>query len=178
MPTSVIVMSDAEKTEASIPLIEERVTVDKRVVETGRVRIRSVVDEKLVRVSEVLERDDVTIERVAVNREVTEAPEPREDNGVLIVPLLEEVVVVEKRLVLREELHIRRVPKRERVEEAVRLRKMRAEVDRVGCTSVADNTSVERQPEPPSGSRGPGLHRKEPVRQRRKGSRENEAKGG
>jgi hypothetical protein len=60
----------------------------------------------------------------------------------------------------------------------VRLRKMRAEVDRVGCTSVADNTSVGRQQDPLSASRGPELHRKEPVRQRRKGSRENEAKGG
>lgn len=165
-------MSDADKPETSIPLVEERVTVDKRLVETGKVRIRSVVDEKLVRVSEELERDDVTIERVAVNREVTEPPRTREENGVLIVPILEEVVVVEKRLVLKEELHVRRNPKRERVDEAVRLRSMRAEVERVASTSAAASTDVEREPEPQPDSRGPGLHRKEPVIQRHKSSRD------
>ena len=165
-------MNDADKPEASIPLVEEHVTVDKRLLETGKVRIRSVVDEKLVRVSEELERDDVTIERVAVNREVTEPPRTREENGVLIVPLLEEVVVVEKRLVLKEELHVRRNPKRERVDESVRLRAMRAEVDRVAAASPATNTEVEREPEPQAGPRRPVLHRKAPLLQEHKNSRD------
>src|SRR5436305_15205604 len=114
-------MSESETPEASIPLVEEHVTVNKRVVETGRVRIRTVVDERLARVRTDLERDDVTVERVAVNREVAEPPQTREENGVLIVPILEEVVVIEKRLFLKEELHVHRNRKRERVEEAVRL---------------------------------------------------------
>ena len=148
-------MSDSEKNEDCIPLVEERVTIDKRRVETGRVRIRSVVDEKLVRVGEELERDDVTIERVAVNREVTEPPATREEDGVLIVPILEEVVVVEKRLVLKEELRIHHNRKRERIEEAVRLKTMRAEVERVAS---------EREPESQPTSRRPTLHRKDPLR--------------
>jgi uncharacterized protein (TIGR02271 family) len=149
--------------ESSIPLVQEHVTVDKRVVETGRVRIRSVVDEKLVRVSEELERDDVTIERVPVNREVTEMPRSREENGVLIVPILEEVVVVEKRMMLKEELHIRRDPKRERVEEAVRLRSMRAEVERVTPPDEPPNSGYEDTLEPHSNLRRPRLRRKAPV---------------
>jgi uncharacterized protein (TIGR02271 family) len=158
-------MSDPDKSETSIPLVEEHVTVDKRVVETGRVRIRSTVDEKLVRVAEELERDDVIIERVAVNREVTEPPRSREEDGVLIVPILEEVVVVEKRLMLKEELHIHRNRKRERIDEAVRLKSMRAEVERVPSPAKIGS---EREPEPQPSSRRPTLHRKKPLIQPRK----------
>lgn len=59
-------MSQSDTAEVSIPLVQEHVKVNKRTVETGRVRIRSVVDEKLVRVAEDLEREDVIIERVPV----------------------------------------------------------------------------------------------------------------
>jgi uncharacterized protein (TIGR02271 family) len=162
-----MVMTESDRPETSIPLVQEHVTVDKRVVETGRVRIHSVIDEKLVRVSEELERDDVTIERVPVNREVTELPRSREENGVLIVPILEEVVVVEKRMMLKEELHIHRDPKRERVDEAVRLRSMRAEVERITPadppTNIADTADDKATPEPQSHPRRPRLRRKEPI---------------
>ena len=140
-------MTESPDAEASIPLAQENLTVAKRSVETGRVRIRTVVDEKLVRVSEQLERDDVTIERVSVNREVTQAPEVREENGVLIVPVLEEVVVVEKRLFLKEELHVHRNRRSEPVDEAVRVRSMRVETERVGPNEPASSA------EPSDGSR-------------------------
>ncbi len=156
-------MSDSDKREASLPLVEEQVTVGKRVVETGKVRIRSIVDEKLLRVAEELERDDVTIERVAVNREVTDPPATREEDGVLIVPVLEEVVVVEKRLVLKEELRIHRNRKRERIEEAVRLKSMRAEVERVPSPDATLNTGSEDEQESHPTSRKPKLNRKEPL---------------
>ena len=115
-------MIEREATSAALPLVQEQLSIEKRTVETGKVRIRTVVEEKLARVAEDLERDDVTIERVPVNREVTEVPQIREADGVLIVPVLEEVVFVEKRLVLKEELHIRRNRKRERFEQAVQLK--------------------------------------------------------
>src|SRR3569833_2551590 len=123
-------MTESPESEAAIPLVQEQLTVGKRAVETGRVRIRTVVDEKLMRVAEDLERDDVTIERVAVNSEVAEPPQIREEGGVLVIPILEEVVVVEKRLFLKEELRVHRNRKRERVEEAVRVKGMHAEIDR------------------------------------------------
>ena len=52
-------------------------------------------------------------------------------NGVTIVPVLEEVLFVEKRLVLKEELHIRRRVSSKTVEVPVTLRKERAVVERV-----------------------------------------------
>ncbi len=55
--------------------------------------------------------------------------------------------MIEKRLLLKEELRIHRNRKRERVEQAVRLKSMRAEVERIVPTaSDADG----RGPLPPS----------------------------
>ena len=55
----------------------------------------------------------------------------RTEDGVTIVPILEEVLFVEKRLVLKEELHIRRRVSTETVQVPVVLRKERAVVERV-----------------------------------------------
>lgn len=105
--------------------------VDKRSVATGKVRIRSVVDtiEDVARAS--LEGERVEINRVAIDREVEVAPQVRTEGDVVIVPVLEEVLVVEKRLVLKEELHIRRHATHENVEVPVTLRKQRAVIERV-----------------------------------------------
>jgi stress response protein YsnF len=51
---------------------------------------------------------------------------------VTIIPVLEEVLVVEKRLVLKEEVHIRSTTSGEDVEVPVTLRRQRAVVERVG----------------------------------------------
>ena len=59
---------------------------------------------------------------------MAERAEPESD--VTIVPVLEEVLVVEKRLVLKEEFHVRRCVETETVEVAVTLRKQRAIVER------------------------------------------------
>ena len=124
-------MPEPDETSEAIPLVEEKLSVEKRPIETGRVRIHTHVQEHLTRVEEELEREDVAIESVVINREVDEVPQVREENGVLIVPLVEEVLVVEKRLLLKQELHVRRNRQRETVGEAVRLRRMRAEVERL-----------------------------------------------
>jgi len=160
-------MTERTEIDTTIPLAEERVAIGKRSVETGRVRIRTVVDEKLARVSEELERDDVTIERVPVNEEVTQVPEIREEDGVLIVPLLEEVVVVEKRLVLKEELRVTRMRKRERVEQAVRLKTMDADVHRVHGAPPSDSASESPDRDVESVQSTPRLRRKEPPTPRR-----------
>ena len=53
-------------------------------------------------------REDCDVERVPVKRMIDQPAEIRQDGDTLIIPLMEEVLVVEKRLMLREELHIRR----------------------------------------------------------------------
>jgi Domain of unknown function (DUF2382) len=72
-----------------------------------------------------MQRETVEVTRVPVDKMVETAPEIRTEDDVTIVPVLEEVLVVEKRLVLKEELHIRRRVATEAVEVPVSLRKQR-----------------------------------------------------
>lgn len=90
-----------------IDVVREDVSVDKRVVERGRVRVRKIVREEQHVVDEPLLHEEAVIERVPVNRYVDEAPAIRRDGDELVVPCVEEVLVVEKRLLLREELRVR-----------------------------------------------------------------------
>jgi stress response protein YsnF len=78
-----------------------------------------------------LQEEMVEVTSVPVGREIDHAPEVRTENGVTIVSVVEEVLVVEKRLILKEELHIRRVIRTEDVEIPVELRKQKAEVEHI-----------------------------------------------
>jgi hypothetical protein len=116
--------------EEVIPLVEETATIGKREVLTGRVRVQTVTDtvEELARAD--VKRESVEVTRVPIDRMVETAPEVRTEGDVTILPVVEEVLVVEKRLVLKEELHIRRRVETENVEVPVSLRKQRAVVER------------------------------------------------
>jgi stress response protein YsnF len=117
--------------EEVIPLVEETTSISKREVVTGRVRVQTVTDtvEELARAD--VQRETVEVTRVPVDKMVEAAPEIRTEDDVTIVPVLEEVLVVKKRLVLKEELHIRRLVETETVEVPVSLRKQRAVVERI-----------------------------------------------
>lgn len=91
-----------------VELQEERLVARKTLEETGRVLIRKEVDEVPRRLEVDAYYEDVQIEHVPIGRVVKEQESPREEDGVYIVPVYEEQLVVVKRLVLREELHIRR----------------------------------------------------------------------
>ncbi|WP_375456132.1 YsnF/AvaK domain-containing protein [uncultured Methylobacterium sp.] len=129
--------SDAELTVA---LVEERARIDKRAVETGRVRIstRTEVGDHVLR--ESLRSDSVGVTRVLIDRTLAAGeavPVMRVEDGVTIIPVLEEILVVEKRLVLKEEVHIRQTTSGEDVEVPVTLRRQRAVVERVGLEGHA-----------------------------------------
>lgn len=114
-----------------IPLAEETARVEKRSATTGKLRIRTSVEEVEEVVAATLEGEVVDIVHVPIDREVSNVPAVRTENGVTIVPVLEEVLVVEKRLILKEELHIHRHAKRERIETPIKLRKQRVHIERV-----------------------------------------------
>jgi len=123
---------EAAETEV-IPLTEEMLHIDKREVATGRVRVSTTTDvvEEFAQAS--LERETVEVTRIPINRVVDQAPEVRTEDGVTIVPILEEVLVVEKRLVLKEELHVRKATTTDNLEVPVQLRKQRASVERTAA---------------------------------------------
>lgn len=72
-------------------------------------------------------------------------PVTRREGDVTIVPVLEEVLVVEKRLVLREEIHVRETLSREEVELPVSLRRQRATVEREEPSEAAPITPTDNR---------------------------------
>jgi len=117
-----------------LPIVEETLHVSKREVVTGRVRVRTVTDLSEERVRQELSGQHVEVERVPVDVLIERdaaPPEPRTEGDVTIVPILEEVLVVEKRLLLKEELRITCHRTTTVTEVAVPLRKQRAEIERL-----------------------------------------------
>jgi uncharacterized protein (TIGR02271 family) len=115
-----------------IPVVHEQLEVGRETVTTGRVRVRKEVRERIAHVEAPVVHDRVTGERVPVGREVDprDPPRGREEGDTLVVPVLEEVVVVEKRLVLREELRLVRVREESRVVHEVPLVEEQVVVER------------------------------------------------
>jgi len=122
-----------EVSEVTLPLREESVQVGTRETETGRVRISTQVEqhERWVDVSGWA--DEVAVERVSVNRVVDRAdpPKVREEGDTLVIPVLEETLVVEKRLVLHEELRLTRIRRNISRRQRVPLRRERVFVERL-----------------------------------------------
>jgi uncharacterized protein (TIGR02271 family) len=93
-----------------VPLVREDVTVGKRFVTTGKVRVRKVVRGHVAVVDEPVVREDVVVERVPIDRVVDAPPPPRHEGDTLVLPVVEEILVKQLRLV--EEI---RITKRHRV---------------------------------------------------------------
>ncbi len=92
----------------TIPVIEERARIEKELVETGRVVIRKTVHHDTQTVDVPTQEEQVHVERVAINRVVATPPEVRYEGDTMIIPVLREEVVVTTRLVLVEELRVRK----------------------------------------------------------------------
>jgi uncharacterized protein (TIGR02271 family) len=86
-----------------------QLSVEPRRVETARVRVDVVTHEHHEVLSVPLAREQAVVERVPIDRQIGAIPAIREDGDTIIVPVVEEVVVVECGLMLKEEPHIRRV---------------------------------------------------------------------
>jgi stress response protein YsnF len=140
-------MSEPHKDpDATIALVEEHLTVQKRRVVGDRVKVRVLTDTETVNAKASLFDQAVDVKRVPVGREVTEVPPIRQEGDTTIVPVLEEIVVVEKRLVLIEEVHIRQVVTQVDVEQPVSVRRQRAEIVRTAAAAdeaVSDETVKE-----------------------------------
>ncbi len=121
-----------------VPVVAEEINVQKRTVETGGVHIHTRVTEHVETIDVPLLRDEVTVERVAINRRVEgSAPTVRQEGDTMIVPVLEEVMVITKQLMLKEELRIRHVQASVHEPQQVTLRREEAEIERLPASAVS-----------------------------------------
>jgi uncharacterized protein (TIGR02271 family) len=135
-PTLVETSADATR-EAVIPLFEEKLSVSKRVVPTSRVQVSRVTHSHEQLVDELLNHERVEIERIPIDKPVDALPSIREEGDSLVIPVVEEVVKVERYLLLKEEVRVRRVRATERYQESVTLRKQEAVVTRLPIANPA-----------------------------------------
>jgi uncharacterized protein (TIGR02271 family) len=121
----------ADEATVVVPVIEEEIDVQTQQVETGKVRITKVVHEREVVVDEPLQRDEVEVERVPVERLVEAAIPVRYEGETMIVSVMEEVLVVEKRWMLKEEIHLRQRRVERHQPQRVTLRREEAHVEHI-----------------------------------------------
>lgn len=116
--------------EVVVPVLDEHVEVTKRVVERERVRLTTSTTTRDEVVDVPIFQEEITVERVPIGRVVEAATAPRQEGDTLVVPVYEEVLVVEKRLVLKEEVRVTRVRREAHEPQRVELRREEVRVER------------------------------------------------
>lgn len=89
---------------------------------TGIVRLEKTVRTSEEYVDEDLESDNISVERVTVGRYLDEAMATRQEGDTTIIPVMEEIMIISKQLVLKEEIRITRRRQQSHYYELVPLR--------------------------------------------------------
>jgi len=125
---------------AVIPVVAEELQVGRQVVETGRVRVTKVVHEDQETVDQPTVTEEVVVERVPVNQFVEAAPAPRQEGETLVLPVLEEVVVVQRKLLLKEEVRVTKRRTESRQQQTVSVRREEVKIERIEGESRGEGT--------------------------------------
>jgi uncharacterized protein (TIGR02271 family) len=122
--------TDASAVSASLSLLEEQLSVVRQRIEGDTIRVSTVTSTTEEHVAEEVSHERIEVEHIAIGRQVDTAPPVREEGEVTIIPVVEEILVIEKRLFLKEEVHIRRVRVPATHRETITLRKQDVVVER------------------------------------------------
>jgi stress response protein YsnF len=125
-----------------VPLLAEDVSITKQQLITGRVTVSTLSHQHEHLVDELLVGESVEIDRVPVGQIVERAPQVRQDGDTLIIPVMEEVLVLERRLMLKEEVRVRRVRTTRGHRERVQLRRQEAFITRQSRENGTKKTAV------------------------------------
>jgi uncharacterized protein (TIGR02271 family) len=125
-----VLKSGATTVSAPLRLHAEQITVGRRRVEGDTVRVSTVTREIEKLVEETLTHERVEVEHVAIGRQIEAVPPVREEEHVTTIPIVEEILVLEKRLILKGEVHIRRIRVPEIHREVIALREQDIVVER------------------------------------------------
>ncbi|HEU4471916.1 MAG TPA: DUF2382 domain-containing protein [Flavisolibacter sp.] len=89
-----------------IPVVEEGMEIGKEVVETARIVVQTRIREEQATVNIPVISEKYEVRHIPVNQVFPEPPGVRHEGDTLIVPVIEEIVVVEKRYRVIEEVHL------------------------------------------------------------------------
>lgn len=114
--------------ELVLRLAAEDVVIGRRRVRGRTVRVVTGTREQEHVVAESLTHERVEVTHVPADRFVDDVPPPRIEGDTTILSVVEEVVVLERRLLLKEEIRIRRVRVTETHRETIVLREQFADI--------------------------------------------------
>ena len=123
-------MAEDSSSSETTPVLEEKFRVATADRDADRVTIRTIVSERTEYAALELKSSDLIVERIAINRVVDAAPSVRQEGDTVVVPVIKEIMVVEKRLLLKEEIRVRQQPIVQHVREPVVLRSEEVSVNR------------------------------------------------
>ena len=115
-----------------MPVMEEHLTVGKQEIETGKVTVTKKVHSEQQVVDIPVVEEEVDVQRIPFNQYIESTPPAvRYEGEKTIIPILKEVLVVEKKLVLVEEVHITRKQNHSTISQQETLRQEEVIVNRV-----------------------------------------------
>ena len=114
----------------TLNVLHEQVNIDKETVVSGKVVIRKNVHEENEMITVAVSHEEVKIKKVAINKYVDAAPEIRYEGETTIIPVIKEVLIVEKKFLLVEEVHVTKHVVTETREHTVPVRKEEVSVER------------------------------------------------
>lgn len=127
--------------EMNIPVAKEEINIDKRSVDTGAgIRVtKHVLDhDEIVNVPHVTET--LSVRHIEAGQIVAEdsLPQTRQEGDTYIIPVFEEVYVLEKRIRLKEEIHITRERKETKEDQKINLRSEQVSIERFDDSAARD----------------------------------------
>ena len=114
-----------------VPVLEERLEVNRKIVETGKVILEKHTHEYRKALNETLAVRTFEIEHVPMDQVVADVPPIRQEGNTTIYPVVEERLVLTKELVLREEVRVTRRDTEKRDSRVVTLQRESVTVNRV-----------------------------------------------
>jgi stress response protein YsnF len=125
--------TDANKSKKVVAAVHEALEIGKKVIDHGGYRLTKSIETREVPVDQVLADEHVDVERIKKNQVVSseDPPSIRQEGDTTIVPVLEEVLVVERRLVIKEEIRITRRRAERREQRSVELKSEHIDIERL-----------------------------------------------
>ena len=131
-----------EPTEVTVPVINESIHVEKLTRDTETVRVTTHVEAETVLVDAPRVVETIEVERRAIGRPVDGPIGMRTEGDTTIISVVEEIVVVEKRFVLKEEVRVTKRRSEETLRAEVTLRREVAHVERTAFPDETDDVST------------------------------------
>jgi len=120
--------------EEVFPVVHEQATIQKEVVETGKIRIRKRVSEEKASFNLPVINESYHIEHLPGSKDLLDTPPPavRYEGDTMIIPVLREVSIVVKKYEVVEEIHITRKLTETPLVQEITLLKEHIDVERNG----------------------------------------------